>query len=209
MEAIKLDAEERLLACSWEGLSVSGLSGLCSRVRSGFEASSGRAREARSNRSAEYETPRTTRAEKVDPSCALKAVPTVSPGFGLQREESTADMKPFVVFDQIGKPTTINYYTGTLTEPLPKRNLKPGLEPHVYASQGVGGVPEVGHPTGRFQPVKDEVKTHLRPRQVTVPTVGNNQPQRRSVGGAVGYICTRAPRYRGAKMGHAKISQQG
>ena len=36
MEAIKLNAEERLLACSGEGLSVSGLSGLRSRVRSGF-----------------------------------------------------------------------------------------------------------------------------------------------------------------------------
>ena len=174
MEAIKLDAEERLLACSGEGLSVSGLSGLRSRVRSGFEASSGRAREARSNRSGEYVTPGTTRAEKVGPFCALKAVPTVPPGFGLQREESAANMKPFVVSDQIGKPITTNYYTGTLTEPLPKRNLKPGLEPHVYASRGVGGVPEVGLPTGRFQPVKDEVKTHLPPRQVTVPTVGNN-----------------------------------
>ena len=167
MEAIKLDAEERLLACLAEGLSVS-------RVRSGFEASSGRAREARSNRSAEYVTPGTTRAEKVGPSCALKAVPTVPPGFGSQREESTADMKPFVVSDQIGKPTTTNYYTGTLTEPLPKRNLKPGLEPHVYASRGVGGVPEVGLPTGCFQPVKHEVKTDLPPRQVTVPTVSNN-----------------------------------
>ena len=174
MEAIKLDAEERLLACSGEGLSVSGLSGLRSRVRSGFEASSNRAREARSNRSAEYETPGTTHAEKVDPSCALKAVPTVPPGFGLQREESTADMKPFVASDQISKPATTNYYTGTLTEPLPKRNLKPGLEPHVYASRGFGGVPEVGLPTGCFQPVKDEVKTHLPLRQVIVPTVGNS-----------------------------------
>ena len=174
MEAIKLDAKERLLACSGEGLSVSGLSGLRSRVRSGFEASSGRAREARSNRSAEYVTPGATCAEKVDPFCALKAVPAVPPGFGLRREESTADMKPFVVSDQIGKPTTTNCYTGTLAEPLPKRNLKPGLEPHVYASRGVGGVPEVGLPTGCFQPVKDELKTHLPPRQVTVPTVGNN-----------------------------------
>ena len=126
MEAIKLDAEERLLACSGEGLSVSGLSRLRSRVRSGFEASSDRAREARSNRSADYVTPGTTRAEKVDPSCALKAVPTVPPGFSLQHEESTADTKPFVVSDQICKPTTTTYYTGTLTDPLPKRHLNLG-----------------------------------------------------------------------------------
>ena len=37
----------------------------------------------------------------------------------------------------------------------------------------------------------------------------NQVHQRRSVGGAVGCICPRAPRYRSAKMGRAKISQQG
>ena len=70
------------------------------------------------------------------PSCALKAVP---PRFGLQREDSAIHMKPFVTSDQICKPSTTTYYTGTLTDPLPKRHVKPGLEPRVYASRGVGG----------------------------------------------------------------------
>ena len=69
----------------------------------------------RSNRSAENVKPCSTRAEKGDPSCAFKAVPIVPSGFGLQREDSTADMKPFVLSDHICKPTAVLQ----LTIPVP------------------------------------------------------------------------------------------
>ena len=105
-----------------------------------------------------------TRAEKIDPSCAFKAVPIVPSGFGLQREDSTVDMKPFVACNyEICKPTTKTCYTDTLTDSTPEKHVKSGLES--YASHVVDGesdlcsnycfsyynegrtIPEVGLPT--------------------------------------------------------------
>ena len=78
----------------------------------------------------------------------------------------------------------------------------------IFVNSGVAGGPAPPRLTCLAPPIH-KLTTLKTAASVLISKLCPHPPdQRRSVGGAVGYICPRAPRYRGAKMGRAKISQQ-